>query len=825
MSTKKTTKIIGNYLIEQLLKLEPSKINGFEGLMKLLIEELTGERFYLAKAGYQAGKDVSNNYIAIEAKRYGNTTLNETELLGKISQAQIDNSSLEMWVLATTTIVDNQLNDKLEKKANQEGIEYFAIEAGNGDPSSLEILCASFENSLINFLKNNCKNFLTKDKKKLKYDLEKIRRKEDYKKKLLDLKESFSKETIGLDRWHKKQKEWLLDQFVSERKSKLNLGQVINVDDPKKKIVIRKSALNEIDSWLSNWGKKHEIFSLVGEEGDGKTWAVASWISKYIKENNKKPVLFIPARSMSDEGLNITLNKAVFKERYPLKEIFYKKKFSNWMNRDVTIEPLMIVVIDGLNQSYNFDWVRLLEELQNEKWTEKIAVIITCRKSYWNQKLSNLKFVKSKVWTLQPFNDSELEEALSNNNLNKLDFSRQVNELIRKPRYLSLVVKHYETLTNSGDITISRLIYEDFKDRASRISGTIITDQDFEELICELAEKYSHGQTKIKDHDLHDFTPSSNERWRIVEELKTSGILINDKIRTGIFKVDQLRLNYGLGILLLEKIRDKNPQTMEEIEENLALFLEPNPEMDIKVKIVSSALFHSIKKRESISEKIRLSLLKYWLSLVNIANEDLDEFVAYFPNCPELYFQFAELEDTNHQNNDFAHRLLLYTFVKWGNESSAKKYFKDIFEKWLGYINVSGYFEARSSHEHKYLNKSKERIRKTLDCNKEFLGDIRFLGLDFILTESWRKIELSRLALQTISHIAHGSFFKAIVKGVISDEIMGYPRKGSFFGWIIKHNGDTYGVKIKEEAETLVKTGNLILKKAAYRLLKYEGSP
>jgi hypothetical protein len=234
------------------------------------------------------------------------------------------------------------------------------------------------------------------------------------------------------------------------------------------------------------------------------------------------------------------------------------------------------------------------------------------------------------------------------------------------------------------------------------------------------------------------------------------------------------------------------------IEENLANFLEPNPEMDIKVKIVGVALFHALMK-DGIPEVVRLSLLKYWLHLVNITNEDVDDFVAYFPICPEVYFKFAELEYSNPVNDHLIHNLLLYTFAKWGREPKFQEHFRRRFEKWLGYINIYGYIEARGAIEQ--TDKDKERTKNILGLKIDRLGPIKFMGFDFILTETWSEIELSRLALQTISHLDQQCFLQAIVKGVITEAVMGYPRNGPLFKWIIRINSSAFDFKLKEEYE------------------------
>src|SRR5690242_4716654 len=61
-------------LREQLLKLNPSGIDGFEGLIAHCLTDLTGLSMRLAKSGSQFGRDgrtaAADFSVAMEAKRY-----------------------------------------------------------------------------------------------------------------------------------------------------------------------------------------------------------------------------------------------------------------------------------------------------------------------------------------------------------------------------------------------------------------------------------------------------------------------------------------------------------------------------------------------------------------------------------------------------------------------------------------------------------------------------------------------------------------------------------------------------------------------------------
>jgi len=142
-------------LIEILRKLNPAGLEGFEGLIAQLLEALTGQRFFLARSGSQAGRDMSShsyngNIIAVECKRYDKSTeLDERELLGEFVQVSRDIIDLELWVLVASKAIPSQLEDSLRREATARGVEYFSLSTGDGSPSSLEVLCASFPEIVI----------------------------------------------------------------------------------------------------------------------------------------------------------------------------------------------------------------------------------------------------------------------------------------------------------------------------------------------------------------------------------------------------------------------------------------------------------------------------------------------------------------------------------------------------------------------------------------------------------------------------------------------------------------------------------------------------
>ncbi len=759
---------------------------------------------------------MGNNHCAVECKRYEpGRRLDETELLGKMEQALLDNPVLDLWVLATTKYVDNQLNSKLRKKAIKDGIGYVAIEAG-GSLSSLEILCAYGDRVLIDFYKRNCNLEPNKIEQLYGY-LKSIRQEPGYPDALAKLKRVLATGNLGFDQWRISRNKWLLEQFSSEEKSKSSFGQSIQVCDGDQKFIKRKTALKELTTWFSQWKTHRNIFVLSGEEGDGKTWTAASWIAEYIGGENKAPVLFLSARNFPNENPDIerTLLNAASQGENPYDEVTFKRRMKRWMNRPGSDTPLFILVIDGLNENISFKWPWFLDKLRDEIWKTRLAVVLTCRSLYWQDRIAETAGIRN--WKLPPFDDPELKEALDGYGLSLSEFSTPMQALLRKPRYMDLVVEYRDEIAKSGDVTVFRLIYEDFKKRIKKSQGlSSLTNDDFEGLILELSTQFaSQKRDDFHFRDFADIVPVFEEKDAVFNELRTSGIFIRSGAKSTRYKVESHRLAYGLGVVLLDRLKKVSPLCAEALDEGIASLLEPQPEIDFKVDIVGAAVFHTMIEK-GIPEIVRYELLKYWINMINTRHKDAGDFVAYFPCSPETYFNLAE-ETIFHHRMEY---LFSYTFLRWAKEENLLKLLISRFERWSGYIFKYGVVTAGIGFDEALKKVREKKVREMLNCPTS--DEASVFGCSFIMVEDEFYFRLSPLALSVISHITPELFTRAIITTALVDTIM--VRTGESLKWILRFNDETLWPKIKENIKTLVQNGNDFSLKAAYKLLSYIGN-
>lgn len=148
------------HFIELLRSLSPTALKGFEGLVAQLLSDLTGRRFFLARSGFQAGRDMTSDrtrstLIAVECKlRKETTPLNERTLLGGIEQASQDLPDLDLWVLATTRSVPDHTRQAMWKTCKSKGISLAILDCQEDPLPRILVLCAFDIETTVSFVEH-----------------------------------------------------------------------------------------------------------------------------------------------------------------------------------------------------------------------------------------------------------------------------------------------------------------------------------------------------------------------------------------------------------------------------------------------------------------------------------------------------------------------------------------------------------------------------------------------------------------------------------------------------------------------------------------------
>ena len=809
-------------LVEALRQLNPAGQNGFEGLIAKLLEALTGQHFHLAQSGTQLGRDMSasrpnSNVIAVECKRYGkDTKLDERELLGEIVQVVQAIPDLDLWVLVASRDIPSQLQESLRHTANQYGITYLSISTDDREPSSLDVLCAQAVDLVIEYLGNQPAN------SSIRQSLEAIAASEGFNQRVEQLRQEFLSPIIGYDNWRVKLNHWFRQCLKSKEESRDHFGQAINCEEEGIQLIKREAAWTKLDEWLNGWKSQPHPFVILGEEGDGKTWSAASWLCHKIKTDQQfPPVLFLSSTNV-DHNEPETLLSGFLSRRFPVwQQEQWNKRIARWTQRDTNHDPIFILVLDGINERRDFTWWRtLLEKLMGEPWGNQVAVLITCRSAYWQRNFEPLRHIQADKYNLPAYSDRELQEALGYYNLRHSDIQGLL-PLIRKPRYFNLTVRYRERIEESGDVTIARLIYEDWRDRWER-KRIPLDNQSFQSCIRDLAGKYKDGSKYVRQQDIDNALALSPDKLTILEELRTGGIL-ESKRETYKYKVNEKFLRYGFALLLIDELEEEIENQEQDLIDVIAEWFEPQAEMDIKAAICELATVYALHLTDYPREA-KLALLQ---TLVNSQNPEPTvetEFISYLPIEPKLYIDLAEMVWSDSRENVWGQELLMRSFLRWRKSPKVLSELHSAFERWLGFVHLYGFSWQRCNSRQRAEEIKQEifnRIGEQLQPGQEFtLGEYRFTAI-----EDDGLLRLGRVALAVISHPPRGNFIHIIATGCLAEAIMGEPDKYNLFAWLFRTASASVWIAVQDEVEQLLEVNHIVAQQAAYRLLSFEGSP
>jgi hypothetical protein len=364
--------------------------------------------------------------------------------------------------------------------------------------------------------------------------------------------------------------------------------QPVNIADNGVRLIERQIAWQRLDTWRSQWNSDPRPFVLLGEEGDGKTWAVASWLNHHIQHlGSFPPVLFVPSTAVESTDPQRLITTVLERQNRPFRRELWEKRLDRWLQREEHTTPLLFLVLDGVNECRSTSWWReLFERLAVSPWRQRVAVVITCRTELWQRHFSPLRHLRTIDWVLPGYDENELQETLASQSLRRDEIAERLLPLLRKPRYFDLMVTHRQQMEQSGDITVARLMYEDWRDRLKRKS--LLTELDhetFQRLIRNLAQKSRDGACTLSDQEVNTLVPLLNDRENLLQELLTGGIL--QSTGTGIH-VNERLLTCGFGLLLADQVT----QAVEEhkpLDETIGRWLEPHTGMDIKAAICGVA--------------------------------------------------------------------------------------------------------------------------------------------------------------------------------------------------------------------------------------------
>jgi hypothetical protein len=306
---------------------------GFEGLVATLLTALTADRFYVARSGDQPADAIASAAdIAIQAKRYAKTAVDETNFEGEFAQACRLIPDLDCYVFAVTRQTA-QLRVLATELQNREGVDIVLLGFDTID-SELPALCVTFWQHVKYFA----------EVRKLGGDFVSWAASQAAEPNVAAIVSRLREElrsSVPLAAMVRRRLQGYLEiRFGIDTTSKRTVRFPIDLPSA----VRRAKPRLLLEEWWST--KKAKAALLVGDEGMGKS-VVAAAFSREVSEAASALVLWLDSSDWSGittvEGIVESALKHVGFADAKLRERLVRKALKRWSSH-------LLLVLDGVNE-------------------------------------------------------------------------------------------------------------------------------------------------------------------------------------------------------------------------------------------------------------------------------------------------------------------------------------------------------------------------------------------------------------------------------------------------------------------------------------------
>lgn len=800
-------------LHDALHSLQAAGARGFEGLVHAHIGRLTGRRFFLAKSGTQAGKDVSTagyggTYIDIECKRYrrGMSPTTRDLIGGFIEAFDASAGNLDLWLVVSTGAIGSSEAEALRRTADREAVAVEIIDWQEAGLPELAVLCAAFSRETVEVLQVRG---VSGDLTAVSADLMAVADDPRFPTQLADLRRRLSAADLGLDHAREVTNAWVQSRLLRKADAMAAFHQALCVGDvgfqPYIERPVPQAALS---AWYAAWPDHHSLAAVLGREGNGKSWATMAW----WKGLTGKPLTLVLTSNRVTANDSMSIVASVLLEQAGVRDVaFWKRRLQQWLQRPPSGVPTILLILDGLNERPRQPWDQFFASLNESGWAGRLAVVITCRPAFWSERVAHFLPDGLPVTCIevQPFNDEELANAWGDRRPTLSEMPKPVRDFIRTPRIFRLARNHIEDLIQSGDLTVERLLIEDWADRRQLRLGFAHSVPDFNNLVIELARDLRQGVGEFGRHRLREY--SSLARRNPDRNLdKDFDEIIDGRLFERIDPVSdkhRVRPEYvglALGMLLAREARDANRHLgTAGIEGVLAEALDPVADLDQTTATLRGACAVAFLEAEYPVEA-RRALLRTWLCRQNPDEAQWHDFAAYVPLHPKTFFDLAD---------DFWFGADIYP--------TAREWVADAILRWRGLPAVQALIEARCArwlglwHRdwHGFVGKPDTnrlaRQRATVVENWSRLTDSERRLADELLSEAQtpHAPSIARLALLLASHGPRLKHVRGLVAWALSRAIMQSGDQSEEVAWCLRLNRHD---PTETEAALLVDVGSFL---------------
>jgi hypothetical protein len=693
-----------------LIAIKPAGSDGFEGLIADALASISGLVFRLAKSGSQFGRDAMtapNPFaVAMEAKRYSdNLTLDD--LLGKAGIAtHVLEGRIDLWVLAATSAVGDDIQSKLHDMLAKSGISLLTLDWTPHPLPPLAVLLSMARDKAETWFATHGPAVVTTD---LRAIFDEIIAAPDFPAQRFQLLQLMRASNIGLDALRSHSTTWLRERFAHRAKSQLAFGQYITVADPVATVVERDAEMMALDGAATSILATPDTPSLIlvlGEEGCGKTWVISRWLDKMPEP---PIVLFVAGRrtDLLDPAKPVRSLAKLFAEQDGNSDeaaiAAWERRLARWRAPGSAGVMRFVIVLDGLNEHAGKPWASILKSMLPTVSELGGCLIASCRPMYWEREISvRLGELPVQQRVVGGYSEAELAVFLNRQGIDPASLPQKVLEFIRNPRVCSVALKLLPRLDQPDALTVERLLLEYWRARLEEKSDLIShTVQEFHRLLRNHAKEWlEKPETPFDRYQWMKRSPVAGVKpheafANDLTDIEEGRFMQVSDIDGGSYEFKQEALPFAIGLLIIQEL--KSGKKTDDPRELLQRILEPIRGFDVMSEAITAATGLACLDK-GYPQAARVALVEASLSMQNPFVDWVAALTHYVPECPAAFFDVAELEQANVREDD-----LLQLLLRTRDHERVRDVVKGRILKWLGCWSrqraATGDDERQAAHE------------------------------------------------------------------------------------------------------------------------------
>lgn len=782
-----------NALRAALHSLAATGSSGFEGLIQNLIGRLTGHRFFLAKSGAQRGKDAAtagygDTYVDIECKRYDRGTSPMTrELCGGLMEAiAASGGRLDLWLVVSTGAIGSVEAEALRQLAEREAVAVEIIDWQEAQLPELAVLCAAFSDEVLSELRARRAQA---DFVAAASDLKAIRDDSTFSSRLQDLRSRLSEADVGLDQAHAAANAWIDSRLTKKSDAIAAFGQALCVGDPTfQRYVERRTPEAALSEWYDAWSAQPTVAVVVGHEGNGKSWTTMAW----WRGLRVRPLtLLITSNRDIGNDASALLGGALARQTARRDRTFWERRLEQWLQLAAGRLPTVLLILDGLNERRREPWDALFASLADSRFVNRVAVIATCRPSFWSEEIAPFlpEDVRTTRINIPPFDDEELAAAWGPDPPSITELPQPVRDFIRTPRILRLARSRVDRLTASGDLTVERLLVEDWADRRRLKRGFAHSEADFNNLIISLARDLRQGVVEFQPERLRAYSSLARrspdrDLDKDFDEIIEGQLFEQVNPPSDRFRVRAQHVGLALGMLLAHEAKEAFLGSGQSgVEHLIATSIDPVADFDQTAASLRGACAVSLIDSRYPRE-VRRMLLGTWLRLRNLADDHWHDFAAYVPLHPPTFFGLAEEFWSDGSDYPNAREWIGDALLRWRRHTDVAAEIQRRCSRWLGLWHPQ--WPRMTSRRAEELARHRRSIDDNLRC---LTAPQSRLPKELVEEASTPDApSIARLALLLISYGPRLPHVRGFVAWALSRAITALPDEFDVVAWCLRLN-------------------------------------